>query len=335
MWFLNNIIFKNSEVLYALLLIPALIVLYILVFSKGKPVLQFPNISFFKIKNKSFRQRLRHILFVLRMLALSAVIIALARPQSMLSREEISVEGVDIMIALDVSGSMLAEDFKPNRLEAAKQVAKQFIENRKNDRIGLVIFAGEAFTQCPLTTDHNMLISILQGVSNQMVEDGTAIGDGLATALNRIKDSKAVSKTIILLTDGENNMGSLDPQTSAEMTALYGIRLYTIGVGKYGHAPFPFRTADGRIRYENVEVSINEPLMRRMANLTDGGTYFRATDEKSLQQIFSDIDQMEKSKIDVTQYNRTKEEFFPFLLFALICFGLELLLGLFFFRTMP
>lgn len=335
MWIFDNIIFKHSEVLYALLLIPLLVVLYIFIFSKEKPILQFPNISFFNIKKKAFRQRFRHLLFALRMLALSAVIIALARPQSLLSREEISVEGVDIVIALDVSGSMLAEDFKPNRLGAAKQVAKKFIENRENDRIGLVIFAGEAFTQCPLTTDHKMLIELLQSVSNESLEDGTAIGDGLATAVSRIKDSKAISKTIILLTDGENNMGSLDPQTSAEMAALYGIRLYTIGVGKYGTAPFPFRTIDGRVRYQNIEVSINEPLMRRMANLTDGGTYFRATDEKSLQQIFSDIDQMEKSKIDVTKYNRTKEEFFPFLLIALICFGLELLLGLFVFRTMP
>ena len=335
MWFFDNIIFKNSEVLYALLLIPVLVILYIFMLSKGKPILQFPNISFFRIKKKTLRQRFRHILFALRMFALSAIIIALARPQSLLNREEISVEGVDIVIALDVSGSMLAEDFKPNRLEAAKQVAKQFIENRKNDRIGLVIFAGEAFTLCPLTVDHKMLVSLLQSVSNQMVEDGTAIGDGLATAVSRIKDSKAISKTIILLTDGENNRGSLDPQASAEMAALYGIRLYTIGVGKYGTAPFPFRTVDGRVRYQNVEVSINEPLMRRMANLTDGGTYFRATEEKSLQQIFTDIDQMEKSKIDVTKYNRTKEEFLPFLLFALVCFGLELLFGFFFFRTMP
>ena len=335
MWLLDNIIFKNSAVLYALLLIPALVVLYIFFLSKGKPILQFPNIVFFNIKRKTFRQRFYHALFVLRLLALAAVIIALARPQSMLSREEISIEGIDIVLALDVSGSMLAEDFKPNRMEAAKNIAKEFIEKRPNDRIGLVIFAGEAFTQCPLTTDHKMLISLLESMKNGMLEDGTAIGDGLATALNRIKDSKAISKTIILLTDGENNMGVLDPQTSAEMVAHYGIRLYTIGVGKYGYAPFPFRTIDGRVRYENIEVNINEPLMRRMAALTDGGTYFRATDEKSLSQIFSDIDLMEKSKIDVTQYNRTKEEFFPFIFFALACFVLELLLGLFYFKTTP
>ena len=275
------------------------------------------------------------ILFVLRMVAVIAVVIALARPQSKLSRQEMKVEGIDIVLTMDVSGSMLAEDFKPNRLEAAKKVAEDFIKGRKNDRIGLVEFAGEAFTQTPLTIDHNVLLSQLDKVKSGVIEDGTALGDGLATAINRIKDSKAASKVIILLTDGVNNQGSVDPKSAAEIAALYGIRLYTIGLGTRGMAPYPFRSPFGGTQYQNVPVEIDEELLTEMAHSTNGGEYFRATNKKSLESIFSEIDKMEKTKIDVTQYNQTKDEYLPFLLIAVLSLVLEIILGVLYFRTTP
>jgi Ca-activated chloride channel family protein len=275
------------------------------------------------------------VLFVLRMVAVIAVVIALARPQSKLSRQEMKVEGIDIVLTMDVSGSMLAEDFKPNRLEAAKKVAEDFIKGRKNDRIGLVEFAGEAFTQTPLTIDHNVLLSQLDKVKSGVIEDGTALGDGLATAINRIKDSKAASKVIILLTDGVNNQGSVDPKSAAEIAALYGIRLYTIGLGTRGMAPYPFRSPFGGTQYQNVPVEIDEELLTEMAHSTNGGEYFRATNKKSLESIFSEIDKMEKTKIDVTQYNQTKDEYLPFLLIAVLSLVLEIILGLLYFRTTP
>ena len=269
------------------------------------------------------------------LVAVIAVIIALARPQSKLSRQEMKVEGIDIVLTMDVSGSMLAEDFKPNRLEAAKKVAEDFIKGRKNDRIGLVEFAGEAFTQTPLTIDHNVLLSQLDKVKSGVIEDGTALGDGLATAINRIKDSKAASKVIILLTDGVNNQGSVDPKSAAEIAALYGIRLYTIGLGTRGMAPYPFRSPFGGTQYQNVPVEIDEELLTEMAHSTNGGEYFRATNKKSLESIFSEIDKMEKTKIDVTQYNQTKDEYLPFLLIAVLSLVLEIILGVLYFRTTP
>ena len=269
------------------------------------------------------------------MVAVGAIVIALARPQSMLSRQEMKVEGIDIVLAMDVSGSMLAEDFKPNRLEAAKKVAADFIDGRKSDRMGLVVFAGEAFTQVPLTIDHNVLLKQLSTLKDGMMKDGTALGDGLATAINRIKDSEAKSKVIILLTDGINNQGAVDPQSAAEIAALYNIRLYTIGVGTQGLAPYPFRDAFGRKRYQNVPVELDENLLTQMAQSTVDGQYFRATNKKSLQQIFKQIDEMEQSKIDVTQYAQTKDEYMGWLILAAIALLLEILLGLFYFRSTP
>jgi len=332
---MNHISFAHPYLLLLLLVIPLMTVWYVLRYRKQKPALQFSNISLFKGVHKTFRQRAYPLLFILRMVAVGAIVIALARPQSMLSRQEMKVEGIDIVLAMDVSGSMLAEDFKPNRLEAAKKVAADFIDGRKSDRMGLVVFAGEAFTQVPLTIDHNVLLRQLSSLKDGMMKDGTALGDGLATAINRIKDSEAKSKVIILLTDGINNQGAVDPQSAAEIAALYNIRLYTIGVGTQGLAPYPFRDPFGRKHYQNIPVELDENLLTQMAQSTTDGQYFRATNKKSLQQIFKQIDQMEKSKIDVTQYAQTKDEYIGWLILAALALLVEILLGLFYFRSTP
>ena len=274
----------------------------------------------------TLRVRLRWLPYALRVVAVAAAVVALARPQSQLSRQEMTVEGIDIVMAMDLSGSMLAEDYRPTRLEAAKNVAADFIEGRKNDRMGLVVFAGEAFTQVPLTIDHQVLLKQLGNLKSGTMRDGTALGDGLATAINRIKDSEAKSKVIILLTDGVNNQGSVDPQSAAEIAALYGIRLYTIGVGSLGKAPYPFRDQFGRVHYQNIDVEIDEALMRQMSSATKDGRYFRATNKKVLSDIFDQIDEMEKSKIDVTQYAQTKDEQAPWLWLAVAALMLEALL---------
>ena len=331
----SSITFATPGYFWALILVPILIVWYVLRYRNQKPALQFSSISLLRNNRKTLRQRLYPLLFALRLVALICLIVAMARPQSKLSRQEMKVEGIDIVLAMDVSGSMLAEDFKPNRLEAAKKVAEDFIKGRNSDRIGLVEFAGEAFTQTPLTIDHNVLLSQLSKVKSGVIEDGTALGDGLATAINRVKDSKAQSKVIILLTDGVNNQGSVDPKSAAEIAALYGIRLYTIGLGTRGMAPYPFRTPFGGVQYQNVPVEIDEALMTEMAESTNGGQYFRATNKKSLENIFSEIDKMEKTKIDVTQYNQTKEEYLPFLIIAVLSLVLEIILGVLYFRTTP
>ena len=330
-----KITFAHPYLLLLLLVIPMLVVWYVLRYRKQKPALQFSNISLFKDIRKTFRQRAYPLLFALRMVAVGAIIIALARPQSKLSRQEMKVEGIDIVLAMDVSGSMLAEDFKPNRLESAKKVASDFIDGRKNDRMGLVVFSGEAFTQVPLTIDHSVLLKQLYEVKSGMIKDGTALGDGLATAINRIKDSEAKSKVIILLTDGVNNQGAVDPQSAAEIAALYNIRLYTIGVGTHGLAPYPFRDQFGRVHYQNVPVELDEELLTRMAESTTDGKYFRATNKSSLQSIFKQIDEMEKSKIDVTQYAQTKDEYMGWLILAAAALALEIILGLFYFRSTP
>ena len=327
--------FAHPYLLLLLLVVPLMVLWYVLRYRKQKPALQFSNITLFKGIRKTFRQRAYPLLFVLRMVAVSAIIVALARPQSKLSRQEMKVEGIDIVMAMDVSGSMLAEDFKPNRLEAAKKVASDFIDGRKNDHMGLVVFSGEAFTQVPLTIDHQVLHKQLYALKSGMVKDGTALGDGLATAVNRIKDSEAKSKVIILLTDGINNQGAVDPQSAAEIAALYNIRLYTIGVGTHGLAPYPFRDQFGRVRYQNIPVELDEQLLTRMAQSTADGHYFRATSKSSLEKIFKQIDEMEKSKIDVTQYSQTKDEYLGWLVLAALALLLEIILGLFYFRSTP
>jgi Ca-activated chloride channel family protein len=287
--------------------------------------LGMPTLRGFKKHAGSWLPKFRHAGIVLRCLALAALIVALARPQSSLSWQNTSTEGIDIVIASDISGSMLAEDFKPNRLEAGKQIAIDFIKGRPDDRIGLVIFSGESFTQCPLTIDHDVLINLYQDIKNGMIEDGTAIGMGLATAVNRLKDSPAKSKVVILLTDGVNNMGSIPPITAAEIAKQFGIRVYTVGLGTHGYAPYPMQTQFGDIVYQRMPVDIDEPTLTKIAQIT-GGQYFRATNNETLKAIYGKIDQMEKAKIDVTQYRKKTEMFLPFAAIALLLLLLEFVL---------
>ena len=329
----DHIKFANPEMLYLLLLLPIAIVWYWFKDGDTRPRLQISSYDAFKLAGKSFRNYFRHIQFVLKLAAFSLLIVALARPQSTSSRQNVNIQGIDIMLAMDISGSMLAEDFKPNRIEASKEVAKDFILGRPSDRIGLVVFSGESFTQCPLTTDHAMLINLLGEIKSGMIEDGTAIGDGLGTAVSRLKDSQAVSKVIILLTDGENNRGFIDPVSAAEIAKTFGLRVYTIGVGTIGTAPFPIQTPFG-MQYQQVEVRIDEPLMKEISAMTNG-KYFRATDKSKLKEIYEEIDQLEKSKIDVTEYRKKSEEYLPFALWALILIVLDFVLGIVFFRKFP
>jgi Ca-activated chloride channel family protein len=278
-----------------------------------------PGLQPFAHATKTFRHYLRHILFAFRAIAVGLLIIVLARPQTSDQFQDMSTEGIDIVLTLDISGSMLAQDFRPNRIEAAKNVATEFISGRPYDRIGLVVFSGESFTQCPLTTDHAVLINLLREVQSGMIEDGTAIGMGLATAVNRIKDSEAKSKVIILLTDGVNNRGEIAPATAAGIAKTYGIRVYTIGVGTQGVAPYPVQTPYGT-QYQDMQVEIDETILRDIAQTT-GGKYFRATDNDKLIQVYNEIDKLEKSKIDVKQFSRKEEKY---LLPALIAFCLLL-----------
>ncbi len=317
--------FHNRPLLFLILLIPVLVAWYILKGRKNYGDMRVADSSAFGSAAIGVRHYIFHGLFVLRMLALAALIIALARPQTSSEGQNVSIEGIDVVAAIDVSGSMLAEDFKPNRLEAAKVVASNFVDGRPNDRIGLVIFSGESFTQCPLTTDHNVVKSLFKEVKSGVLEDGTAIGDGLATAVNRLRESTAISKVIILLTDGENNRGSVDPLSAAEIAKLYGVRVYTIGVGTNGKAPMPAHDIFGRKVYQEVEVKIDEKTLTSIAEST-GGKYFRATGNTSLEAVFKEIDQMEKSKIDVTDFQTKSEEFLPFVLFAMLLIALEFIL---------
>jgi Ca-activated chloride channel family protein len=258
----------------------------------------------------------------------------LARPQSTNSWENVSTQGIDIILALDISGSMLARDFTPDRLEASKDVATEFISGRPNDRIGLVVFSAESFTQCPLTSDHAVLINLFKNIKSGMIEDGTAIGVGLANAVKRLKDSDALSKVVILLTDGVNNRGVIDPVTAAELAKAFGIRVYTIGMGSMGTAPFPVQDFFGRIVYQQMRVEIDEKTLQKIADIT-GGKYFRATDNQKLRQIYNDIDKMEKSKINVKEYSRKEEEYLPFAIAALILLVLEFLLRKTILRSIP
>ncbi|MBN3035226.1 MAG: VWA domain-containing protein [Bacteroidales bacterium] len=325
--------FANPEFLYLLLILPLIGVWYWYRHGRDTAEIQISDTGSFESTPKSLRQYLHYSLYVLRIIAIGLLIMALARPQSSTSRQNITVEGIDIVMALDVSGSMLAQDLKPDRLSAAKEVGIEFISQRPNDRFGLVIFSGETFTQCPLTTDQSIVVQLMKEVRSGMIEDGTAIGDGLATAVNRLKSSKAVSKVIILLTDGVNNMGALDPVSSAEIARLYGIRIYTIGVGTEGLAPFPVQTPFGT-EIRQVEVNIDEQLLQQVARMTDG-RYFRATNNRELRDIYNEIDQLEKSKIDVTEFRRKSEEFFPLALLAFVLLTLEALLRQTVFRSTP
>jgi len=267
------------------------------------------------------------------MLTIAILIIVLARPQSTNSIRNVTTEGIDIVMTLDISSSMLAEDFKPNRLEAAKDVAIQFVSGRHDDKIGLVIFAAESFTQCPLTTDHNVLINLFKDIRVKMLEDGTAIGMGLATAVSRIKESKAKSKVIILLTDGVNNRGEIAPMTAAEIAKTFGVRVYTIGVGTMGMAPYPVQTVFGK-QYQQMEVKIDEELLQNIADITDG-QYFRATDKNKLKAIYEEIDKLEKTKIEVKEYTKRHEEYLLLVTIAGLLLLIEILLKNTFLKNLP
>ena len=282
---------------------------------------------------RSWRNFLRPLLFILRLLALCCLILALARPQTHNDEQSTSGEGIDIVLCLDISGSMLAQDFTPNRMEAAKNVASEFIDNRPTDRIGLVIFSGEAFTMCPLTTDRSVLKSQLYSVQSGLLEDGTAIGSGLATGVDRLRNSPSKSKVIILLTDGENNGGLIDPNTAKEIAKSLGVRVYTIGMGTEGYAPVPVQTPAGVVM-QREKVNIDEKLLTQIANET-GGHYYRAKDNESLSGIYAEINRLEKSKIEVTMNRRYAEQFFPFALAAALALFFELLLKWTLLRKFP
>lgn len=282
---------------------------------------------------RSWKNFLRPLLFLFRILSLCCLIIALARPQTRNDEQLVNGEGIDIVLCLDISGSMLAQDFTPNRMEAAKNVASEFIDGRPTDRIGLVIFSGEAFTMCPLTTDRNVLKAQLFNVQSGLLEDGTAIGSGLATGVDRLRNSPSKSKVIILLTDGENNGGLIDPNTAKEIAKSVGVRVYTIGMGTEGFAPVPVQTPGGVVM-QREKVNIDEKLLTQIANET-GGHYYRAKDNESLKNIYNEIDQLEKSKIEVNTIRRYTEEFFPFALAAAIFLFLELLLRWTLLRKFP
>lgn len=317
----EEIKFANPELLWLLLVIPILIVWLIWKNKKQFPVLNLPTAEALKNVKKTIRQRLIYLPHILRMIAIAFVILAIARPQTSSSRKNIKSEGVDIVLTLDISTSMLAEDFKPNRLEAAKETAIEFIEQRPNDRIGLVIFAGEAYTQTPVTIDHAVVKNVLSQLETGKIKDGTAVGDGLATAVSRLKESKAKSKIIVLLTDGVHNSGFIAPETAAELAKTFDIKTYTIGVGTMGKAPYPVKTPFG-LRYQNVDVEIDEASMKKIADLT-GGKYFRATNNKSLANIYDEIDKLEKTEIDIAYFNDYSEEFLFFALIALALIVLE------------
>lgn len=326
-------LFNNPEYLWLLLVLVPMIGWYIYKQYQSDASLQVSSTQPFSKMPKTRKHYLFHLVFALRCLTLTLLIITIARPQSTNSYRSESTEGIDIMLSLDISGTMLAEDLKPNRLEAAKEVATKFIADRPDDNIGLVVFAGESFTQCPLTTDHGVLINLLNAVKFGVIEDGTAIGLGLANAVNRIKDSKAKSKVIILLTDGSNNRGDIAPITAAEIAKKFNIRVYTIAVGRHGMAPYPFQTPMG-IQYQNVPVEIDEDVLQQIAQMT-GGSFFRATDNASLGAIYAEIDQMEKTKLQVREYKKRNEEFFPYLLTALLLLVAEILIRNTLLRRLP
>ncbi len=330
----SDLEFANKPLLFLLLVIPILIALYVWKYRKLYPTIQISSFDFAKKSKTSFKEMLIHVLFGLEMIAVALLIVALARPQSSEKNSTTNVEGIDIVMTMDVSGSMLAEDFKPNRLEAAKKVGAKFVDGRPNDRIGLVVFASESYTQCPMTTDHKVLNQLMSEIKTGIIEDGTAIGDGLSIAISRLKDSDAISKVIILLTDGVNNTGSIDPISAAEIAKMFGLRVYTIGVGTNGTAPYPVQDFFGNKRYQQVEVNIDEDMLKQIANMT-GAQYFRATDNSSLDKIYKEIDKMEKSRIEVYEFEKKNEEFFPFAAIALGLLAVVFLMRTFVLRIFP
>lgn len=329
--YFKNISFGQPWFFALLLLVPVLIYWYVKKSNRqlGSVVISdtsAPGLS-------SWKSSLRHLPFILRLFGVIFIIAALARPQTVYEEQSVEGEGLDIVLCIDVSGSMTAQDLTPNRLEAAKAVAIDFVNKRLTDRIGIVIFSGESFTQCPITTDHRVLISAIENIRNGLLEDGTAIGSGLGTSVDRLRSSKTKSKIVILLTDGENNGGLIDPQTAKEIAKAFSIKVYTIGVGTDGYAPTPVNTPMGVVMQQG-KVSIDEKLLKEIAGET-GGKYFRAKDNEGLAGIYSEIDQLEKSKVEITNRTRHTEKFFPFVMAALALLFAEMILRFTIFRKFP
>lgn len=330
--------FANKEYFLLLLLLIPYVLWYFLYRKRSEPTMRMSDTYAYLNASKSWRVRLMSLPMLLRCMAFVIIVVALARPQTHNSWSDKQVEGIDIMLAMDVSTSMLAEDLKPNRIEAAKEVASEFISGRPNDNIGLTIFAGESFTQCPLTTDHASLLNLLQNVRTDiaargLIQDGTAVGMGLANAVSRLKGSKAKSKVVILLTDGSNNMGDISPLTAAQIAGSLGIRVYTIGVGTNKVAPYPMPVAGG-VQYVNMPVEIDTRTLSEISSITEGN-FYRATNNRELKQIYHDIDQLEKTKMNVTKFSKRYEAFQPFVIVAVLCLLLELLLRNTVLRRLP
>jgi Ca-activated chloride channel homolog len=331
--FFNDIEFANPKCAWFFIVIPILVLWYVVRKNKNEGEINISSFQNFPISYTSVLGRLRHLGFVFRILAICSIILVLMRPQSKKDWKDVRTEGIDIVISLDVSYSMLAKDFDPNRIESAKKVISEFIDGRPNDRIGLVIFGGEAFTQCPLTTDHKVIKNMFKEVKCGMLEQGTAIGLGLANAVARLTESKAKSKVIILVTDGVSNVGEIAPLTAAEIAKTYGVRVYTIGVGTNGKALMPVQIyPNGQMEYDWVDVDLDEETMTKIANQT-GGKYFRATDNKSLSRIYSDIDRLEKNIILEKNYSNKAELFLPFGIAAGILLLLEFICKHIIFKT--
>jgi len=326
--------FEYPNLLYLEFLLIPVLALYIWREIKGSvPALSLSTSAPWSGKGGRSKKIMRHFSFIFRFIAFAALIAAIARPRSSQDFEKVNTEGIDIVFALDISTSMLARDFKPDRISAAKDIAIEFIAQRPSDRMGVVVFAGESFTQCPLTTDRATLINLMKEIETGLIEDGTAIGNGLATAVGRLKDSQAKSRVIILLTDGVNNRGEIAPLMAAEIAKTYGVRVYTIGVGAMGMAPYPVMTPFG-VDVQQVQVEIDEPLLQQIANDT-GGKYFRATDNTKLLEIYGEINKMEKSRTDVDSFPIYKELFMIFALIALFALSLEVIFRLFVSRRIP
>ncbi len=330
---MSEIVFAYPKMFYLLLLLIPLIIWYYFRRHSVSSV-QVSSTASVEGLPVSPRQYLRHLLFIIRLMIIALLIVVLARPQSSNSWENVSTQGIDIILAMDVSSSMLAQDLKPDRLEASKDVAIEFIAGRPNDRIGLVVFSSESYTQCPLTTDHTVLTNLFKDVKSGIIEDGTAIGVGLATSVKRLKDSEAISKVIILLTDGVNNQGVIDPITAAELAKTFNIRVYTVGVGTEGTAPYPMQDMFGRRYTASMPVEIDEETLQQISDISNG-KYFRATDNNKLRQIYYEIDKLEKSKINVKEFSRKEEEYLPFALTALILVLVEFLVRKIFLRSVP
>jgi len=330
--------FANQEYLFLLLLLIPYLIWYLMYRKKSEPTMRMSDTMVYRYAPRSWKVTLMPIQLLLRLAVFVLVVIILARPQTQNSWKNRTMEGIDIMLAMDVSTSMLAEDLKPNRIEAAKKVAAEFIAGRPDDNIGLSIFAGEAFTQCPMTTDHSSLLSLLQNVRTDiaargLIEDGTAIGMGLANAVSRLKESKAKSKVVILLTDGSNNRGDLSPMTAAEIAKSFGIRVYTIGVGTNKMAPYPV-SVGGTVQYMNIPVEIDTKTLSEIAAATDGD-FYRATNNSELKKIYKEIDKLEKSKLTVKKFSKRYEAYQPYAMVAIALLFLEMLLRITIFRKLP